>query len=144
MSTVSTWFFHKRAFAFGCMAAGSSLGGVIFPIMVAHLIPEVGFAWTMRICAFLILGLMIVANLTVRSRIPPFPKPVNLMEFITPLRELPFVLTTLGSFLFFFGMFLPINYIILQAGSLGMSSNLSQYLVSILNAASLFGRTLPG
>lgn len=59
MSTVATWFFRKRALAFGIMASGSSLGGVIFPIMVYRLIPEVGYAWTMRISGFLILGMLV-------------------------------------------------------------------------------------
>lgn len=35
MSTITTWFFKKRAFAFGIIAGGSSLGGVILPIMVS-------------------------------------------------------------------------------------------------------------
>ena len=45
MSTIPTWFFRKRGAAFGIVAAGSSLGGVIFPIMVQRLIVEVGFGW---------------------------------------------------------------------------------------------------
>ena len=98
----------------------------------------------MRIAAFLILALMIIANLTVKSRIPPFKKPWNIMEFFVPLKELPFDLVTFGSFLFFMGMFLPINYIIVEALHYGMRPSLAQYLVSILNAASLFGRTIPG
>jgi hypothetical protein len=76
----------------------------------------------------------IVANLTVKSRIPPHPKPLVLMEFITPLTELPFALLTLGSFLIFLGMFIPINFIILQALEQGMSQHLANYLISILNA----------
>lgn len=35
MSTITTWFFKKRGAAFGIIAAGSSLGGVILPIMVS-------------------------------------------------------------------------------------------------------------
>lgn len=66
------------------------------------------------------------------------------MEFIRPLKELPFDLVCFGAFLFFMGMFLPINYVILEATHYGMSENLAQYLVPILNAASFFGRTLPG
>lgn len=31
MNSVGTWFFKRRAFAFGVMAAGSSLGGVHIP-----------------------------------------------------------------------------------------------------------------
>lgn len=94
-SATVTWFYQRRAVAVGIVAAGSSLGGVIFPIMVARLVGEVGFAWTMRICAFLILALLIVANLFIKSRIPPFPKPVKLMDFIKPLTEPTFALLTI-------------------------------------------------
>ena len=104
-SQVSTWFFHKRGAALGLVAAGSSLGGVIFPIMVVHLIPEVGFGWTMRICAFLILALLVFANLTVTSRIQPTRRPFRLMAFIRPLKEPSFALLTSSIFLFYWGMF---------------------------------------
>ncbi|KAI9697881.1 MAG: hypothetical protein M1820_007668 [Bogoriella megaspora] len=144
MSTVTSWFFRKRALAFGIIASGSSTGGVIFPIMVQHLIPEVGFPWAMRISAFLILALGLIAIATVRSRIPPSPQPLNLMEFLRPLKEPTYVLLTLGSFLFFLGFFLPLNFIILQARSEGMSADLAQYLIPIFNAVSFFGRTIPG
>ncbi len=66
------------------------------------------------------------------------------MEFIVPLKETPFLLTTAGSFCFYFGMFLPFNYIVVQAQVAGMSTNLAGYLIAILNAVSLFGRVLPG
>ncbi|KAF2083780.1 putative monocarboxylate permease [Saccharata proteae CBS 121410] len=144
MSTCTTWFFRKRALAFGIMAAGSSLGGVIFPIMVDRLINEIGFPWAMRTAAFMILGLLVIANLTVRSRLPPSPKPTSLKEFVTPFTEIPYLCVTIGSFMFFLGMFLPINYLILQAQSQGMSARLANYLIPILNGLSLFGRILPG
>ena len=134
MNTLTTWFFKKRALAFGIVASGSSTGGVIFPIFVQHLIPRIGFPWTMRAAAFMILGLCIIGVLTVRSRIPPVKRPVVLMEFLLPLTEMPFVLLTLGSFLFFLGMFLPINFLILQAQARGMSTNLAGYLIPIFNA----------
>lgn len=144
MSATGTWFFRKRAFAFGVMVAGSSLGGVIFPIMLERLIVERGFPWAMRAAAFLILGLLIYANLTVKSRLPPTPRPWALMDFVKPFTEVPYFLTVFGAFLFFFGMFLPFTFIILSAQYHGMSANLSGYLVAILNAASVLGRTLPG
>ncbi|KAI9666624.1 MAG: hypothetical protein M1821_004560 [Bathelium mastoideum] len=144
MTSLTSWFFKKRALAFGVVASGSSTGGVIFPIMVQHLIPQIGFPWTMRACAFMILGLCFIGILTVKSRIPPVKKPVSIMEFIVPLKEPPFVMLTLGSFLFFLGMFLPINFLILQAQTRGMSANLAGYLIPIFNAVSFFGRTIPG
>ncbi|MCJ1262325.1 hypothetical protein MMC22_002195 [Lobaria immixta] len=140
---VSTWFLAKRGAALGLVAAGSSLGGVILPIMVVRLIPEVGFGWAMRICAFLILALLVFANLTVRSRIAPTKRPFDPMAFIRPLREPPFVLLTGAVFFFFWGMFIPFTFIVVQARSHGMSEYLADYLVPILNAASILGRTVP-
>ena len=134
MSSTGTWFFKRRAFAFGIMAAGSSLGGVILPIMTTKIIQRSGFPWAMRANAFLLLGLLIYANLTVRSRLPPSPKAWSLMEFVVPLRELPYFLVVFASFLFFFGMFLPFTFIILSAEHDGMSNYLANYLIPILNA----------
>lgn len=160
MPQASTWFYAKRGAALGMVAMGSSLGGVIFPIMVVHLIPEVGFGWTMRICAFLILALLIFANLTVRSRIPPSKRPLEVMAFIRPLKEPAFLMLTLAIFFFYCesitaasngnmtlitagGMFIPFTYIVVQAQSHGMSHRLANYLVPILNSASIIGRGVP-
>ena len=112
--------------------------------MVSRLIRQVGYPWAMRICAFLILGLLIVANLTVRSRHPPAPQKLTKAQLAQPFRELDFVLLCLGFFFFTFGIFVPINYLPSQALDLGMDPNLVQYLLSILNAASLFGRLFSG
>lgn len=144
MSSVGTWFFRNRALAYGVMASGSSLGGVIFPVMVERLIGRIGFGWTMRALAFMILGLLVVANLTLKSRLTPQPKPLIFMEFIYPLREIPFLMVVFGSFLFFFGMFIPFTFIILSAEANKMSTGLAGYLIPILNATSIFGRVIPG
>ena len=117
---------------------------VIFPIMIERIIAEHGFPWAMRAAAFLILGLLVYANFTVKSRLPPMPKAWAFMDFITPFTELPYFLTVFAAFVFFFGMFLPFTFIILSAQYNGMSANLAGYLLAVLNAASIFGRTLPG
>jgi MFS family permease len=133
-ASVSTWFKERRAFALGIVFSGSSLGGVIFPIMVNKLIPEVGFGWTMRISAFLILFLMVIANLTLKSRLHHQPKKVNVNQFIQPIREILFLLVLTSSFLFFLGVFLPFNYIVQMALRNSMSASLANYLVSIVSA----------
>lgn len=88
--------------------------------------------------------MLIIANLTITSRMTPKPTPFNIMDFVVPFKEAGYDLVCFGSFLFFLGMFLPINYIILEAIHQGMGPKLASYLVSILNAASFFGRTMPG
>ncbi|KAI4670392.1 uncharacterized protein J4E79_000673 [Alternaria viburni] len=143
-STIPTWFLKKRGLAYGVMAAGSGLGGIIFPIMATHLIPEIGYGWTMRTFGFLILGMMTIAFLTVKSRLPPQPRTFEFKVFVEPFGDIRFVLLTIASFLFFMGLFIPINFIEVQAMAAGMSTTLAGYLLAILNAASIFGRIIPG
>ena len=146
MSSLVSWFHRRRAAAFGIMVSGSSLGGVVLPIMMNKMIygSGPGFPWTMRAIAFLFLALLTVANLTVKSRLPPRPSPFVLSDYLSGLRELPMILTILAGFLFTWGMFLPFNYVLLQAEAAGMSPSLIPYLLPILNAVSIFGRIVPG
>lgn len=144
MSSLVTWFFRRRATAFGIMVSGSSLGGVCLPIMMDHMIDEVGFPWMMRTMAFLFLALLSVACLTVKSRLPPRPRPFVFAEYLEGLSDPRMSVTVAGFFLFMWGMFLPFNYVILQAEAAGVSSTLVPYLLPILNAVSIFGRIVPG
>ncbi|KAF5677190.1 monocarboxylate transporter [Fusarium heterosporum] len=144
MSSIITWFYKHRAAAFGIMVSGSSLGGVILPIMMDKMIKSVGFPWMMRTVAFMFLFLLGIACLTVKSRLPPRPKPFVFMEYLSGLRELPMLITVIGFFFFMWGMFLPFNYVLLQAEAAGMSENLITYLLPILNAVSILGRIIPG
>lgn len=107
------------------MVSGSSVGGVVLPIMVQHLIEEVGFGWAMRITAFLILGLLILGNISVKSRLPPVRKPWTIQEYFVPFTELPFLLLAIGSLLLYIGAFLPFNFIIVQAKEAGMPTALT-------------------
>lgn len=140
MNCAAGWFNKRRGAAFGIIFTGSSIGGIIFPIMVSRLIDEVGFGWAMRICGFLILFLLIIANLTIKAIQPPHSRPVTAAQLRKPFKEVDFLLVTVGFFFFSWGFFPPINYIELQASSLGMSSKLVQYLIPMLNAGSMFGR----
>ncbi|KAM0323732.1 hypothetical protein ACHAQA_008669 [Verticillium albo-atrum] len=144
LAVIHGWFNVNRGAAFGILSTGSSLGGVIFPIMVTRLIREVGYGWAMRICAFLILGLLIITNLTVRAYHPPTPQKITKAQLLKPFREPEFVMITLGFTLFTYGLYVPINYLPVQALQAGMDVDLVQYLIPILNAASLFGRIFAG
>lgn len=144
MSSLVTWFFRRRAAAFGIMVSGSSMGGVVLPIMMDKMIKSVGFPWMMRTMAFIFLALLLIASVTVKSRLPPRPKPFIFSEYISGFRELRFSITVFGLFLFMWGMFLPFNYVLLQAEAAGMSETLIPYLLPILNAVSIAGRILPG
>ncbi|KAH7324859.1 major facilitator superfamily domain-containing protein [Stachybotrys elegans] len=144
MSCLFTWFNKRRAAAFGILSTGSSLGGIVFPIMVTNLIRRVGYPWAMRSCGFLLLALLIFANLTVRSRTPPHPQKVTASQLVKPFKETDFVLVAVGFFVFTYGFFATLNYLPLQVLEAGMRPALAQYILSILNAGSLFGRLAAG
>lgn len=134
VSALVSWFLRRRAAAFGIMVAGSSLGGVVLPIMLSKLIPRIGFPWTIRAMAFIFLVLCGISCATVKSRLPPRPSPFVLSKYFVSLAEPLMALTVGASFLFFWAMFLPFNYIILQALHAGMDRELTNYLLPILNA----------
>ncbi|GLB04815.1 hypothetical protein AtubIFM57258_010835 [Aspergillus tubingensis] len=137
VNSISTWFGRRRALALGIATSGASLGGVILPIMLTRLFDLLSFGWAMRICGFLILFLLIITNLTTTSRLVHTRKQYHIRDFIRPLSELPFILTTAGTFCFFWGMFLPFSFIPSQAQRHGMSPTLASYLIPVLNAASI-------
>ena len=144
LGALATWWKTKRALAYGIATSGSSVGGVIFPVMANRLLPRVGFGWTMRAVAFLILLGVVLLSLTIRSNRSHAPSSFHLSTFIRPFAEKPFALLCISLTLFGFGLFLPFNFFPLAAQSLGMSSELSVYAIAILNAVSVFGRILPG
>ncbi|KND86199.1 putative transporter MCH4 [Tolypocladium ophioglossoides CBS 100239] len=143
-SSVLTWFFQRRALALGIMTSGASFGGVVLPIMMKNLIEHTGFPWMMRIMALGFLLLLSLTCLTVKSWLPPRPRPFRMKEYVAGLCNQPMALTTAAFFLFMSGMFLPFNYILLQAESVGIASELVTYLLPIMNAASVLGRIVPG
>lgn len=148
----------KRAAAMGIVIAGSSLGGVIWPIVIRELLqkPNIGFPWTMRISGFIMLPLLLISCVCCRPA--PAPQPTNedqpastSKEPKTPpktdlsiLKQPKMQLTCLSFFFIYFGMFSPFFFTTSYGIKMGFSDDLSFYTVSIVNGASFFGRILPG
>ncbi|KAJ9144306.1 MFS general substrate transporter [Coniochaeta hoffmannii] len=149
ISAVTGWFHRRRGLAFGVLSTGSSLGGVVFPIMLSRLIDKVGYGWAMRTSAFLIFALLTVANLTLRTRQTPAtpshqPSSLPKNKIWHPFHEPPFLLLLAGLFLVPFGLYLPINYLPVASIASGMPREPAQNLVAYYNAASLLGRFSSG
>lgn len=134
---------HKdRGAAFGIMFTGSSPGGIIFPITVPLLIRDVVFPWALRTCAFPILALLVITNLTVKAFVPTMPKPVTAAQLLEPFKEIDSLLVLASLFLFAYGFFIHIYYLPRQTISEGISTSLTQYLVAMFNAGVRVGRLI--
>ena len=115
-SVVSHWFKNRRSYAIGVVISGSSLGGVIFPIMLNRLIVEIGFASGVRATAYLILGCLVTANALIAPRLPPHRlRPVHLQmpkpDMKRILTHRAYQLAVLGGFFTTWGFFLSFFYI---------------------------------
>lgn len=161
LATVSRYFNKNKGLAMGVTVGGSSVGGVIWPIVVNELLNknQMSFGWTIRIVGFIMLPLLVLSVLTI---IPPAKaehhheelpeqeshlveeKGVQKKDVISLLKNTTFLLLCAGLAICYLGMFSPFFYVTSYAQSLGHSTSFAFYLVSIVNAASLFGRILPG
>src|ERR1700761_5868344 len=154
------YFKRNRGVATGISVAGSSLGGVLWPLACDQLLHTdgVSFDWTIRIIGFIMLPLLVVVVVLVRPPLEPKqetedgqmdasqpqkPK-VDRATLRKDITKPPFVLLCTGLFLAYLGFFSPFFYVSTYATHLGMSQRLAFYLVSMVNGASLVGRILPG
>ncbi|KAH8924272.1 MFS general substrate transporter [Atractiella rhizophila] len=157
VSCISHWWKGRRGLALGVMMTGSSIGGIIFPIMFNKLFhSSIGFGWAIRAAALVELVVLMIANVTLKARLPPrkkghfiqlsalkengarFTLCFKSTEFVTE-----FVLLFGGCFFVLLGLYVPIFYLETFAQKAGVSPTLVEYVLPIFNAASIFGRWLP-
>ncbi|KAI0864804.1 major facilitator superfamily domain-containing protein [Xylaria cubensis] len=166
ISIVSLQFPARQALALGIAATGSAIGGIIWPIVFQRLLPAIGFAWTNRVFALMVLILAIASYFTLTVSHPldlkllfrrakdendygsesDTPVPVNGRRAIilASLKGRAYQFLCVGVFFTLLGYWVPLFYLVPFASrSLNTSSSRASDLLSILNAASLFGRVLP-
>ena len=144
ISSLGHWFLKGRGNATGIAAAGGSLGGVIFPLMLQRLFSSVGWGWAIRTQAFLFLLLSGTAVLLVRARLPPHPGG-SIVPDVKIFRFPRFALVTAGTYFMEWGLFIPITYLTTYALSSGAFTRaFAIQLIAIFNAGSCLGRWAPG
>lgn len=147
IGSIAHFFYRRRAATTGLATTGGSAGGIIIPLMLQRLFPEVGFQWATRVLAFLFLFLLCIANLLIRSRLQP-SKDSQVVQNIWPdwriFKNRVFALTTAGVFFIEWALFIPLSYISSYALAEGISPTFSYQLLAVLNAGSFFGRWAPG
>lgn len=143
VAILSQYFSTKIATATGLAASGSSLGGVVYPIVFHRLEPKLGFPWATRILGFMMMGTLVISNICLRVRVLPEGK--RKFWDKTAFKEAPYVLYVFGLFLTFMGLYDPFFYAQSYALDTRITNpNLAFYMLSVINAASTFGRIIPG
>jgi MFS family permease len=143
MSAVPQYFSKKRGAAMGIAIAGSSFGAVVFPIILSKLLndTDIGFGWTVRITAFIMVPILVLSALAIKARLPP--RESNFFLF-SAFRDPGYDIVVAGAFFLFLGMFTPLLFLPTYAVLHGMDETTASYLVAMVNGASIPGRIIPG
>jgi len=168
IALVGQYFKRSRAAATGFVVAGSSLGGIVWPIMIDRLLntTSIGFPWTMRIIGFAMIPFLILSCVAAKSPEPVVAQRKDLEAPETSsdtqlsaekdskhgrkvarkalYMQSSMQLTCLAMFVTYFGVFAPIFYLPSFATDQGFSTTLAFYTASIVNGASFAGRIIPG
>ena len=149
LAVVAHWFEVKRGFASGITFVGSSVGGIMFPLILNPILMKLGWAWAMRVLALIVLVLMLIGNLCIRGRLPP--KAVGGTVNLKCFKDARFSWATVGIACKFFLCRLSGKYLTGWAGfefvlfgalgllptyalAQGFSSQTSFNIIAILNA----------
>ncbi|CAF9904023.1 MAG: hypothetical protein ALECFALPRED_004806 [Alectoria fallacina] len=139
---VSQYFDKKRALATGIASMGSSIGGVIYPIVFRQLQPTVGFPWATRVVAFIMLATSIITVPFIKQRVPSTS--LRKVYDASSFRDPPYLFFCLGIFFGFMGIYIAFFYVELYATQVcGMSARLATYVLAVVNTGSFFGRLFP-
>ena len=138
-SILPSYFAKKRALVMGISASGSSLGGVIYPLIFKNAVGSIGFGWTVRIVGFISLVTVAVPCVVMKPRAkPPGRRKIFDIEI---LKEIPYGMMNLATFFGFVGQYIPYFFIEQYAENHGM--DIPFYMLIFLNVGSIPGRILP-
>ncbi|KAG2151400.1 MFS general substrate transporter [Suillus clintonianus] len=146
IAVVSHHFQRRRAFTMGLVVVGASMGSILHPIMLNNLINgRLGFANGVRASAGMISGLLLMAYLLMRTRLPLQPQAVSYTRVLqNSLRDRAYVCACLGMAAFEVGFFFVAFYLQLDSRMHGLSKGFSFYSLTIFNAGSFIGRLTAG
>ncbi|KAK3343238.1 major facilitator superfamily domain-containing protein [Neurospora tetraspora] len=142
VTVLQSYFSTKIGLATGLAAAGSSFGGVVYPIVFYRLIDRIGYGWSVRVIGFIALGTLAVPVVFLKQRVKSGR--VRAFVDVTAFSDGPYMLFTFGAFVGFIGLYTMLFYLSFFGLDTGATDPaMAFYIVPILNAASMFGRTLP-
>ncbi|KAF3396472.1 Riboflavin transporter MCH5 [Penicillium rolfsii] len=144
MVCVGQWFSRRRGLAIGISSCGASVGGVVFPVFLQSVIKVAGFDAAVRWTALMVGVFLGAACWLIKARLPGKRWDRETKWFDTGLfGERQFAWYTFGAYFVMWGLWGPFDFLSSMAEAKGFSSTLSLYLISILNASSIFGRIIP-
>lgn len=137
---IDEWFVKRKGLAYGIMWSGTSLAGVVLPLVLERLLESYGYQWTVIIWAAALFAITAPLAWYIKPRIPPQPvrslRSFNL-RFALSRR---FLLYQLSNTIEAVGFYVPGIYVPIFAGKvLGASEFKSSLCILVLNTSAVVG-----
>ncbi|KAL1916791.1 uncharacterized protein VTP21DRAFT_5495 [Calcarisporiella thermophila] len=140
------YFLKRRGLATGLAVSSGGIGGLALSPMVRTLIDKVGYQWSLRVLAFIGLGLLPIASIFVRPRLrtarPKSNKKAKLVDFSFMTPRL--VLLVGCGFFISFGFFTPFFYVNTFALHIGVDRTLAATLTGVMSGVNSLARVVIG
>jgi MFS family permease len=146
IGVIGKLFTRRRGLAMGIAVMGTSLGGIIYPMMLRATFGKLGWAWSMRLVALVI---ACITSLGVLCYLPfrrltegqlTIQKPQSFSLDLSAFKSLSFVVTALGICMVEFVNYGISGLLPTIARGAGFSTEDGYTLLSILGACSCLGR----
>ncbi|KAK1142156.1 hypothetical protein N8T08_008082 [Aspergillus melleus] len=138
-------FDRRLGLVAGIAACGSSLGGIIYPLLLQWTMEQANFENAMQYTALLIGIVLIPALFLIKERLPITGWNRNAKWFdLTQFRQRHYPYFIVGSFLTMWGYWAPIDYIMEYALDSGSSPLFALLLLPSMSAASIPGHVIFG
>ncbi|KUI69371.1 putative transporter MCH4 [Cytospora mali] len=151
VAVIGKWFVRRRGLAMGIALCGSSIGGIVMPLMLRKLLPSLGWVWSIRILGFLITAVLIFGSICLNHPLPEQPSEESeqhrrrkvALNFMA-LTSGTFTFVTIGISALEFAIFGVFGLLPTYATMANFPASTGYVLVAIANGASTCGRLLPG
>lgn len=150
---IGHYFRKRRAFCLGIGFSGGAVGGIVFPIVMRSLFPKIGFGWTIRVLAFIIISLFLVdlaltsdrrKEINANSELATFyQKTVGKIK-LGAFKEKTFTALVIAMACNSFTFLITLTYVVSYSVAAGYSYHASTNLTVIMNATSILGRSCGG
>ncbi|KAJ1998887.1 hypothetical protein GGI02_002416 [Coemansia sp. RSA 2322] len=139
VSLPSQWHEKRRPLATGLAVAGSGAGGMLFTYITQKMMGAIGYKWTLRALALILLCVSGSAGLFYRQRIAV---PRGGTDLLGMAKDARLVAVGLAGFFLNISYFVPWYYLPTAAIKIGQSKEAANNLVLYMNAGSTVGRVL--
>lgn len=139
VAVLPTYFSSRIGLAIGLGSSGSSIGGIIYPIVLYRLIDRIGFPWSVRVIGFIALGTLVVLIAVMRMRVK-VPKARAFVDW-SAFTDMPYMVFVVATLIGFMGLSIVLFYLSYDAEEWSITdTRMAFYIIAIFNAASTFGR----